>query len=271
MEREIIAKLLQLNAEFYQTFAAQFSDTRRRIQPGVRRILDSLNPGIQLLDLGCGNGELARELLRRGFTGQYTGLDFSDALLKVAREGVSGARNYHFIQGNLVAEDWQHSLTSAPNPITQSSPTVQGRNSTDFSEQSCIPAKSTPYDIVFAFASLHHIPGRGTHLRIMRTIRNLLAVNGHFVHSNWQFLNSQRLRKRIHPWAEIGLSDEDVDPNDYLLDWRRGGFGLRYVHHFSEEELFTLAEESGFQVVSSSRSDGETGDLSLYQVWQAIR
>ncbi|HIE48053.1 TPA: class I SAM-dependent methyltransferase, partial [Candidatus Bipolaricaulota bacterium] len=36
------------------------------------------------LDLGCGNGELARDLARRRFRGAYLGLDFSDALSMAA-------------------------------------------------------------------------------------------------------------------------------------------------------------------------------------------
>jgi hypothetical protein len=99
-------------------------------------------------------------------------------------------------------------------------------------------------------------------------VRGLLTPKGRFVHSNWQFLNSERLRKRVHPWEEIGLSDSEVDPGDYLLDWRRGGFGLRYVHHFSEKELTALAAETGFGVVETFYADGETGDLGLYQVWE---
>ena len=62
MDKIIAAKLLQLNAEFYQTFAVQFSATRQRIQPGVQRILKTVDPRAHILDLGCGNGELARVL-----------------------------------------------------------------------------------------------------------------------------------------------------------------------------------------------------------------
>ncbi len=70
-----------------------------------------------------------------------------------------------------------------------------------------------------------------------------------FTYSNWQFLNSPRLRKRIQPWTRAGLTADQVDPGDYLLDWRRGGEGLRYVHHFSPEELAELAAETGFRVI----------------------
>ena len=55
---------------------------------------------------------------------------------------------------------------------------------------------------------------------------------------------------------------------DYLLDWRRDGNGLRYVHHFNEEELAALASDSGFSVLETFNSDGESGNLGLYQVWR---
>ncbi|MFN2235048.1 MAG: class I SAM-dependent methyltransferase [Anaerolineales bacterium] len=255
MDNETAAKLLQLNAEFYQTFAIQFSDTRQRIQPGVSRILDSIHPSVRILDLGCGNGELARELVQRGFDGQYVGMDFSEALLNVARKNLVGFGNFHFIQGNLANLDKQSLQTSI---VAE----VEGLR------QSTIKDQRPGFDRILSFAALHHLPGRELHLRILHAVRDLLSPGGQFVHSNWQFLNSARLRKRIHPWEEIGLRETDVDPDDYLLDWRRGGFGLRYVHHFDEETLNLLAAETGFQVVETFYSDGETGDLGLYQVWE---
>ena len=254
MDNKIAAKLLQLNAEFYQTFAFQFSDTRQRIQPGVRRILDSMDPTVRILDLGCGNGELARELVQRGFVGHYVGMDFSEALLNVAREGVADFGNFSFIQGNLADSDWQSFMIGDESGI-------EGR------ALSAIRDQRSNFDVILSFAALHHLPGRELHLQILGIVRNLLTFNGQFIHSNWQFLNSERLRKRVHSWEEIGLSNDDVDPDDYLLDWRRGGFGLRYVHHFSEETLNILAAETGFRVVETFYSDGESGDMGLYQVW----
>jgi tRNA (uracil-5-)-methyltransferase TRM9 len=247
-------KLLQLNAAFYQTFAGQFSDTRQRLQPGVRRFLDSIDPNANILDLGCGNGELARELARREHHGSYLGLDFSAELLDVARRGVVDHKNFSFIQGNLGDLDWVSQTTSHK---------LQAAG--DASEAN---DQKTGFNLILAFATLHHLPGSETRRQVLHTVRNLLTFQGCFIHSNWQFLKSERLRKRLHPWKEIGLTEADVDPGDYLLDWRRGGFGLRYVHHFSEAELESLAEETGFRVVETFNSDGETGDLGLYQVWE---
>ena len=239
MNPDTIQKLLELNRVFYQTFAAQFSATRQRIQPGVRRVLDRLPSNVRILDLGCGNGELWRELKRRGFQGLYAGLDFSEELLAEAlQRQAAEAEEAFFLQADLSRPDWNRKL-----PHRQ-------------------------YDYVLAFAVLHHLPGRELRRRVLENVRALVEENGRFIHSEWQFLNSPRLRRRIQSWGEIGLEPEDVDPGDYLLDWRSGGRGLRYVHHFDMQELEELAQETGFQVIESFLSDGEGGQSGLYQVWE---
>ena len=70
-------RLVEINRDFYTHFGDSFSATRRRIQPGVRRVLARLKGDESILDLGCGNGELARELAKRGQRGPYLGVDFS--------------------------------------------------------------------------------------------------------------------------------------------------------------------------------------------------
>ncbi|MFN8427257.1 MAG: hypothetical protein U0X87_13510 [Anaerolineales bacterium] len=47
------------------------------------------------------------------------------------------------------------------------------------------------------------------------------------------------------PSGLSGVEASEVDEGDYLLDWRSGGEGLRYVHHFTEAELGKLASASG--------------------------
>jgi hypothetical protein len=83
-------------------------------------------------------------------------------------------------------------------------------------------------------------------------------------------LNSEKLKARIQPWEVAAISESAVEAGDYLLDWRNGGTGLRYIHHFDEAELGVLAEANSFRVESKFYSDGESGRLALYQIWKSI-
>lgn len=244
---ETISRLNQLNAEFYQTFAQHFSGTRLRLQPGVAKILKDLPPDLHLLDLGCGNGELAHALSQQGFAGCYTGLDSSEALLVIARQRIAGGFPADFIQADLSAAGWENELQQASDPRLR-----------------------PLYDGILAFAVLHHLPGWEARQQVLHQVHSLLSSHGRFIHSEWQFLNSPRLRGRLQPWEAIGLSSADVDPGDYLLDWRQGGYGLRYVHHFSFSELQELAAWTGFQISETFHSDGAGGNLGLYQVWLRV-
>ena len=205
----------------------------------MRRILEVLKEDESILDLGCGNGEFARELAKRGHRGLYMGVDFSPTRLQEADS----------TPGGFSAKFLQVELTQLP----------------AFSDQLSAAGN---WSVITAFAILHHIPSYDLRLSILRTVRRLLKDKGRFIHSNWQFLNSEKLKARIQPWETAAVSESDVEPGDHLLDWRSGETGLRYVHHFNEEELSKLAKASGFQISDIFYSDGDGGRLGLYQVWE---
>jgi SAM-dependent methyltransferase len=273
MDSATAARLIQLNRDFYDRFGADFSATRRRLQPGVTRLLPTFARDASILDLGCGNGELARALARRGHRGPYLGLDFSLPLLADAR---SLPESFRFLEADLtklsVISDRSSVISDRSSVISDRSSVISDQSSVIGDRlipnyQLLISNLQSPFTRITCFAALHHIPSTELRLNLLKTVSILLAPHGRFLLSNWQFLNSARLRARIQPWERIGLTSADVDAGDYLLDWRRGGEGLRYVRQFSEEELAGLARESGFEVVETFYSDGEGGRLGLYQVW----
>jgi SAM-dependent methyltransferase len=248
-------RLLDLNGHFYSERGADFSATRLRLQPGVLRFADTLSGDETILDLGCGNGGLARELSRRGHTGDYLGVDFSPVLLESAR-GATYDFPVEFVQADL-----RHLLAIAGSD----GPRTPRRSGHSGARQ---VLNSTKRQIVTAFAVLHHIPGHEWRLEVLRGVHSRLQSNGLFVHSNWQFSASPRHKARIQEWSVVGINDDEIDAGDYLLDWRRGGIGLRYVHEFEAADLRQLAAETGFEVEEEYLSDGADRRSGLYQVWR---
>ena len=237
MDADITKQLIELNRKFYDQFGESFSATRQRLQPGVMKVLDSIQADESVLDLGCGNGHFLHALHERGHQAALLGADFSLPLLREA-ESTLGVKFKSLDLMQLSAVSDQLSVADG-------------------------------WDVITMFATMHHIPSREVRLDILRTVKKLLKPNGKFIHSNWQFLNSDKLKARVQPWGRVGLSDSDVDEGDYLLDWRSGGEGLRYAHQFSERELFGLAEQAQMKVEAGFLSDGENGRLGLYQIWSA--
>lgn len=236
MNSSTAERLLAINREFYNNFGNEFSATRQRLQPGVKKILETIKEDESVLDLGCGNGHFLNELFESGHTAPLLGVDFSLPLLRDA--------------GSSLGVEFQE---------IDLSKLSEGR------EQLLIEGKG--WKVITMFATLHHIPSNEIRLDILGTVKKLLKPNGRFILSNWQFLNSEKLKSRIQIWEKVGLLIDDVDENDYLLDWRSGGEGLRYVHHFSASELTGLANQVEMRVEAEFLSDGENGKLGLYQVW----
>ena len=229
-------ELLRINRAFYQSLAVPFAETRRRPQPGVQRLLGRIDRAASVLDVGCGHGLAAEQLGRLGFAGSYHGIDSSEPLVGLARQRVT-ADWATFALGDVSLSGWRQTAPGAT------------------------------FDWVLAFAVLHHLPQAALRLQITEGLRSVLATEGRVAVSVWDFAGSERFRRRLVAWEEVGLTSADVEPGDTLLDWRHAGRGLRYVHHFSSQELAALAQGAGFTVEEEFSSDGEGGRLGLYQVW----
>lgn len=246
-------RLLEMNRRFYSERGRDFSETRRRVQPGIARALETLNAEESILDLGCGNGALARKLSKRGHRGEYLGLDSSAPLLDEAR-GAKYGFPVHFIQADLMQLGPGGSATKGAPAFSPS--------------ERALLDQDGAWSIVTAFSVLHHIPGRDRRIALLAKVRRWMQPQGRFIHSHWQFSTKPRFQARIQTWSKADIDPDELDPGDYLLDWRRGGNALRYVHEFREQELNELAMESGFAVMDAYFSDGADGRTAFYQTWR---
>jgi SAM-dependent methyltransferase len=253
-----VERLLELNRQFYLQRGRDFAETRLRIQPGIKRIIETIKSEETILDLGCGNGTFARELSRAGHRGRYLGVDSSASLLEIAMN-LSYGFPVDFLHADLIQLPGQLPvILKEPEPIAAGSPERRTPNS---------PPATGGWSMITAFAVLHHMPGKDLRVALLRRARKLLSSEGRLALSNWQFTSSSRLRERIRPWDSVG-SVLDLDRGDYLLDWRRGQLAFRYVHEFDEPELLQLAAESGFVVTETFYSDGADHRSGLYQLWR---
>ncbi len=108
-----------------------------------RLILDAVPQGGRVLDVGCGEGTLAREMAAQA--AQVVGLDRHDASLTLARS-ITDAANVNFLCADLM----QH------------------------------PFKSETFDAVISVATLHHL-GTAAGLEVMRDLvrpGGIIAVIG---------------------------------------------------------------------------------------------
>jgi SAM-dependent methyltransferase len=242
MERSIEGRLVQLNRLFYERFGQEFSRSRSVLQPGIGRALERMAPFGSLLDVGCGDARVGRALRRGGLAGwsgrwqgRYVGVDQSRSLLEAGRRS-AGSHSLELSQADFMNPGWSDS----------------------------VPQPETGFEAVVLFSTLHHVPGASRRRTLLAEIAALLAPQGRWVLSVWQLLHRERMRRKIRPWSEIGLDAAQLEAGDLLVDWKRGGQGLRYVHHFEPEELAELCAQAGLLVQERYRSDGRSGDLALY-------
>ena len=228
---------IQLNHEFYDSFAAEFSESRAAINPGIQRALRMLDCA-SVLDVGCGDGRVTRVLPEAC---NYVGLDFSARLIgRAAGQGGQGQVG----QGHASRLPLQFVLADVSDPL---------------------PIATGAFPTVICFAVLHHLPERESFMReLARVVRSpdpaLGKPGGRLALSAWQFTHSERMRKKIV---------RDLGNGDYVLSWERGVHGERFAHEVTEEEMKRLAHSASLSVVEMFRSDGRSNDLSLYAVLEA--
>jgi len=88
----------------YSEVAAAFM-VRRRLDPNGAFFLPYLQPGISVLDCGCGPGSITRDIAKQVSPGKVTGVDVNaDQVAAAAREAKSqGIANVEFRQGSAYA------------------------------------------------------------------------------------------------------------------------------------------------------------------------
>jgi SAM-dependent methyltransferase len=247
MDAATIARLNQINREFYRVTADEFDQTRGEAWPGWDRLLPYLKTPLSVLDVGCGNGRFGVFLQKHLVSGSSPRHD-------AAAEGLwAGVVHYHGLDSNPAL--LERARTSLANLLGMELSLEEH----DVVEQ---PPDAGEYDLVAAFGLLHHIPGDTERQTFMRRLADCVKPGGLLAFACWRFYEYERFRERIVPWSE----DITVEPGDYLLDWRRGTVSLRYCHYVDDAEHAALIAATGLGKILTYRADGQTGDANRYSV-----
>ena len=222
MDQRITNKILQQTRDIYNKIAPDFSNTRGHWWKGMGSFNKYVQPGDQVLDLGCGNGRMAEIFLESKI--DYLGLDNSTELIKIAQQRYPGHSNFRFTVGDV---------TRLQLPDNQ-------------------------YSLVLLIAVLHHIPTQRLRLKILSDIYQTLKPGGRLVISNWnlwQVWGSFNYKFRYYKYLfnyRQKIKNSVWCLSDAFVPWKaslpRDQWQMRYVHSFGKKEMIRLLEQAGFMV-----------------------
>lgn len=298
MQRDVALKLNELNARFYARACTSFSETRQSPWPGWERVfrlaehrfgiaVDGENPSSQplgaqrkpaslshgesegacacgekagqalasiplsVLDLACGNLRFEHALVQR-YGAEALGLyacDSCDSLPAGGRKDLPIAYRHLDIVSDLLEDKGLQALDDWPS-----------------------------FDLVCSFGFMHHIPGFENRLEFLRASAKHGRRDSLVVVSFWRFMANEKLAVKAYETtsralsllAKEGLSQADLEVNDFLVGWQDESELFRYCHHFDEEELDRLvyALQDGMRLVARFKADGRTDDLNHYLVFE---
>jgi SAM-dependent methyltransferase len=231
----------EINQDFYNSIGPDFDETRFTYWPGWLKIasLVDLKKINKVLDLGCGNARFYKFLEENGFVGEYIGIDYTKSLLDSAT--AKYGNKIKLIQADIILQNWSDLLNSK----------VLQTQSLAGAELEIEEAQK--FDLVVSFGVMHHLPSEQIRVSFLSQINSFLNTQGRAVVATWQFLDNERLRKKIVDLnffatqtflQKYNLKISDFGSGDYLLDWKRGQTAYRFSHYYEDQELQNLLQKT---------------------------
>lgn len=212
-------KIIQKTKEDYNRIADHFNLTRKYNWPEIVGIINSLKipQNAKVLDLGCGNGRLYGAL--KNYQINYTGIDISSRLIKIAQKKYPKAK---FTVGDL----------------------------TKFYTKE-------KFDYIFCIAALHHVPSRKLREQVLKNIKSTLSEKGVAVISVWYFWNKPFYIKKIlthfFSFQNLFKREKFLPLGDFYVPWKDNKgkiIAQRYHHAFTKREFV----KNGFKIISCNKN-----------------
>lgn len=241
MQLHTIRQLNALNRQFYREQATSWQNSRQYAWPSWQQFLahSQLNASapITVADLGCGHGRLAHFLAENWTKATYTGFDLASPLLEIAKANAPAQMTSEFEEWDVVE--------------------------TLLTEKPLLPQR---YDLIAVFGLLHHLPSAQLRQQFLLRLREHLTPRGEIWLTLWvphllqQPKPASLSRKVVSRHTPIDFTD--LETGDDFLGWRSTS-AIRYVHWLDQDEIQTLCQTPGLQVVAQwpVTEQGERGNL----------
>jgi len=211
MKRDVAKKLSETTKNSYDQMAREFSDTRTKFWEELEFLAEHATPGMQVIDIGCGNGRFLGVLEPRQIV--YTGVDNSTGLLAEAKRLHP---NMNFVEGDATA----------------------------------LPFLDKEFDIAFSFATIHHIASKKMRALFVREAARVLKPRSTLILTTWDLRQRKYLAKYLLSFIMHWNPFSRLDAGDIMLTFGRER-RERYVHAFTEKELQELLQKNGFTVIDT--------------------
>lgn len=232
MEKETAQEILDLSQKEYDEFASEFSESRQIFWEELKFLKEYAQKGDRILDIGCGNGRLSDLFKNEGM--EYTGIDFSEKLIKIAKE--ERGKNGKFIQANALD----------------------------------LPFENNSFDTIFSIAVLHHTPSKENRMRFIFEANRVLKPGGVCVLTVWNTLNRKFAKAHMAHFLKKISGNSDLDFGDIIIPFGKQK-RQRYIHSFTKISLRGLFEKNYFSNISVQNIKRKSGHANLVVVAQKKR
>lgn len=258
MEMSTVLKLIDLNNEFYAKVFKAFSSTREKPWQGWVKGMEIIKPFLEanlttektlrVSDFAAGNLRFEKYLLEEcsDFDLELFAFDSSSSLAKT-----SALENgeVDFCNLDILKELLQKTLLSS--------------------------FENEKFGMTCSFGFFHHIPDYQNREQFLKNLVEITADDGFIFLSFWQFANDEKgLAKAelsTHQFFELKmLTSDQVEKQDYFLNWQNDKTVFRYCHNFTDTEIDQLLKsvENETELVARFNADGKDQLSNCYVILQ---
>ena len=232
MKKDTADELLKLSREEYDTYASEFSCTRKFFWRELEFLKESVKKGDKVLDVGCGNGRLFDVFEDVGI--DYTGVDSSRELIAIAKESRKSSRAT-FVHADALS----------------------------------LPFEDNSFDTVFSIAVLHHIPSLENRMQFASELQRVLKPGGTCILTVWNTLQWKFAKAHMVHLIKKITGQSNLDFGDIILTFGKDK-RKRFVHSITQKATKKLFSKNGFTDVSVKEVKRKSGYANLVVVAKKV-